>query len=354
MDDPRHCLRADLQFSQRDRHQRQSESSEHWSTSRSDLHRHQSRNIVGNISRLGDGTITHPSPTATSDTHSYPRIDYFASRIFTINVTATNTAGQAFATISETVNDRATALTITNLFPDPANTGQPVTLNFAASDPDGIVQATWVDWGDGSVRDLIFNETSGSMCQRLNPNMHTDSCTLAIGDLLFSQPENPATIVNGSIIIFRPYPAEPTYLVAHRVIKIIPATESVYSQITFWTEGDANAVPDAWDQANAGIPAGQVVAVYKYTLPSPESPSSRYDPSTYSTVRSYTIIITAADNSGSTNHVTSTPFNVSSPLSPPSAATQAPTILGLARIELYALVGLILIVITAAVLLSFR
>ena len=302
----------------------------------------------------GDGTITHPSPTATSDTHSYPRIDYFASRIFTINVTATNSAGQAFATISETVNDRATALTITNLFPDPANTGQPVTLNFAASDPDGIVQATWVDWGDGSVRDLIFNETSGSMCQRLNPNMHTDSCTLAIGDLLFSQPENPATIVNGSIIIFRPYPAEPTYLVAHRVIKIIPATESIYNQITFWTEGDANAVPDAWNQANAGIPAGQVVTVYKNTLPSPESPSSRYDTHTYSTVGSYTIIITAADNSGSASHVTSSPLNVSSPLSPPSAATQAPTILGLARIELYALVGLILIVITAAVLLSFR
>jgi len=235
--------------------------------------------------------------------------------------------------------------------PDPANTGQPVTLNFTALDPDGIVQATWVDWGDGSVRDLIFNETSGSMCQRLNPNMHTDSCTLAMGDLLFSQPENPATIVNGSIIIFRPYPTEPTYLVAHRVIKIIPATESIYNQITFWTEGDANAVPDAWDQANAGIPAGQVVAVYKYTLPSPESPSSRYDTHTYSTVGSYTIIITAMDNSGSASRVTSSPLNVSFP---PAAGTQTPTILGLARTELYALVGLILIIITAAGLLSFR
>src|SRR2546425_12368005 len=192
------------------------------------------------------------------------------------------------------------------------------------------------------------------MCQRLNPNMHTDSCTLAMGDLLFSQPENPTTIVNGSIIIFRPYPAEPTFLVAHRVIKIIPATESVYSQITFWTEGDANDVPDAWNQANAGIPAGQVVAVYKSPLPSPESPSSRYDTHTYSTVGSYTIIITAADNSGSASHVTSSPLNVSSPLSPPSAATQAPTILGLAPTELYTLMGLILIIITAAGLLSFR
>jgi len=251
----------------------------------------------------GDGTTTHPSTTSTSDTHSYSTTGYFESQTFTINVTATNSAGRASATVTEIVNDRPTTLTITNLSPNPAKTGQSVDLNFTASDPDGTVEATWIDWGDGSPLDLILDETSGSMCQRLNPSLNSDMCTLAPGDLLFSRSADPVSIVNGSIIVFRPYPATPNYLVAHRVIKIIQATDSIYNQITFWTEGDANAAPDGWDQANTGIPGSQVVALYQYTLPRPETPPARHDTHTYSSLgdlqsKSYTIRVNATDNSG--------------------------------------------------------
>lgn len=251
----------------------------------------------------GDGTTTYPSTASTSDTHSYSTTGYFQSQTFTINVTATNSAGQASATVTETVNDTRTTLTITNLSPNPAKTGQSVDLNFTASDPDGTVEATWINWGDGSLLDLILNETSGSMCQRLNPSLNSDLCTLAPGDLLFSRSADPASIVNGSIIIFRPYPATPDYLVAHRVIKIIQATDSIYNQITFWTEGDANAVPDGWDQANGGIPASQVVSLYQYTLPPPETPPARHDTHTYSSLgdlqsKTYTIRVNATDNNG--------------------------------------------------------
>jgi hypothetical protein len=285
------------------------------------------------------------------------------------------------------------------------------------------------------------------MCQRLNPSLHSDACTLAPGNLLFGQPTNPSTIVNGSIIIFRPYPAAPNYLVAHRVIKIIPASNSNYNQITFWTEGDANGVPDGWDQPSGGIPGSQIVAIYQHTLPPPESPTARHDTHAYSSVGdsqskiftirvnatdnnllassqtvfetvfdqppvlniinlshvaaitgqivivsfsaidsdgtvssitvnwgdgsppnllaasttsdthsynragSFTIVITAIDNSGSTSQVSTLPLTVTSPSAP---ASPAPRILGLVPIEFYTLIGIIATIIVAGTILAFR
>jgi signal peptidase I len=111
--------------------------------------------------------------------------------------------------------------------------------------------------------------SSGSMCQRLNPALHTNACTLEIGALIVIHGQDPATITNGTIIIFRPYPATPDYLVVHRVINIYQPSASVYRQYTFWTEGDANGVADGWDQPGGGIPGSQVVGVYQATIPIP-------------------------------------------------------------------------------------
>jgi signal peptidase I len=111
--------------------------------------------------------------------------------------------------------------------------------------------------------------SSGSMCQRLNPALHTSACTLEIGALIVIRGQDPATITNGTIIIFRPYPATPDYLVVHRVINIYQPSSSVYHQYTFWTEGDANGVADGWDQPGGGIPGSQVVGVYQATVPIP-------------------------------------------------------------------------------------
>src|SRR5439155_3091019 len=85
--------------------------------------------------------------------------------------------------------------------------------------------------------------------------------------------------------------------------KIISPADSVYNQITFWTEGDANAIPDVWDLANAGIPASQVLAVYQYTLPPPTTLSARYDTHIYLSVadlqsQTFTIRVNATDDSG--------------------------------------------------------
>jgi plastocyanin len=103
----------------------------------------------------GDGTITHPSPKATSDTHSYLTTGNSQSQAFTINVTATNGAGHGSVTVSETVTDRPPTLTITSVSPTPANTNQTVTISFTASDPDGTLSSLTVNWGDGSRSDIL-------------------------------------------------------------------------------------------------------------------------------------------------------------------------------------------------------
>jgi hypothetical protein len=304
-----------------------------------------STTLTGVAVDWGDGTITHPSLTATSDTHAYANTGYLQSETFTINVTATSSSGQASGAVSEIVRDRVPTLTFFNLSPSPATVGQSVALKFGVSDPDGTVWATWVDWGDGSVPDLILNETSSSMCQRLNPGLNSAACTLAPGDLLFSSPPKaPAAIMNGTIIIFRPYFLQPDYLIAHRVIKIIPATASIYTQITFWTKGDANTVPDGWDQPGGGIPANQVVAVYQYTISPTAYPANRYDNHTYTRAGSYTIAVNATDNSQSTSSISTAPITVSNP---------STTILGLTPVEFYAIIG-VAIVAAAAGIVAFK
>src|SRR5207247_5485512 len=57
------------------------------------------------------------------------------------------------------------------------------------------------------------------------------------------------------------------------------------------------------DLANAGIPASQVLAVYQYTLPPPDTASAPYDTHTYPSVadlqsQTFTIRVNATDDSG--------------------------------------------------------
>jgi len=262
----------------------------------------------------GDGTTTHPGVTATSDAHTYADAGAGTSEAFKINVTARNSAGQGSAVTEEKVSDRSPALTVTGISPSPTSPGQIVRMNFTASDPDGTISLIDINWGDGSIPDLVLPMNSGSMCQRLNPNLHTSACTIGLGDLLLARSQDPNTIANNTIIVFTPFSAYPNYLIIHRVIKIIPAAQSITNQVAFWTMGDANLVPDSWDQPNTGIPRSQVVGVYQYTL----APSNGilttiygYDTHTYASMgcsksESFTINVTAIDNSGSTTTVLKT------------------------------------------------
>jgi signal peptidase I len=114
----------------------------------------------------------------------------------------------------------------------------------------------------------ILVVSSGSMCQSDNPVLHSSECTLPIGSLIVIRGVDPTTITNGSIIIFMNNPANPGYLIVHRVVGIVPASSSVYKQVSFRTKGDANPSVDCWTPY-CYVPGNWVEGVYMFTIPIP-------------------------------------------------------------------------------------
>src|SRR5256885_2705517 len=111
------------------------------------------------------------------------------------------------------------------------------------------------------------------MCQSDHPELHSNACTLAVGALIVIRGEAPATIGNGTIIIFRPYLSTPDYLVVHRLVKILPPNVSPDGQYDFFTRGDANTYAvggyDSWSGPSGSVPGSQIVGVYQATIPIP-------------------------------------------------------------------------------------
>src|SRR3989441_693172 len=97
----------------------------------------------------GDGASA--CGVTTGVTHMYASTGNTMSKTFTITVNATDAAGLTGSnTASETVNDRPPVVTVNSPTPNPALTGQTVTVTFTATDPDGIIASITVMWGDGT------------------------------------------------------------------------------------------------------------------------------------------------------------------------------------------------------------
>src|SRR2546425_71425 len=105
----------------------------------------------------GDGTRPSGLPgTATSATHSYINTGNAKSQTFTITITSTDNGGSTgSATGTIAINDRPPTVNITNASPNPAATGQLVTLTFSTADPDGIVSSISIDWGAGTTPTIL-------------------------------------------------------------------------------------------------------------------------------------------------------------------------------------------------------
>src|SRR2546425_8628753 len=72
-----------------------------------------------------------------------------ASKAFTITVNATDAAGKTGSnTASITINDLAPTVTVTDVSPNPATSGQTVSVAFTATD-DEAISKTCISWGDG-------------------------------------------------------------------------------------------------------------------------------------------------------------------------------------------------------------
>jgi hypothetical protein len=62
--------------------------------------------------------------------------------------------------VFETVSDRPPIVTVTSVSPNPVNVTDAVTITFKATDPDGIIAAFNVDWGDTIIDPLPSTATS--------------------------------------------------------------------------------------------------------------------------------------------------------------------------------------------------
>ncbi len=229
----------------------------------------------------GDGTTNTLAVTATSDTHAYTSTGATASKVFTITVTATNSAGPGSGTTSETVNDRAPTVTISTISPNPANTGQLVTLSFSATDPDGTVSTITINWGDAS--------TPTSLAGTATSATHTYTSTGTAKSQVFSITVT-ATDNSGSIGIGL---SSETVNDLPPVVSVTnvspnPVNTGVLVTATFTAtdpDGTVSSISVNWgDGTAADTLAGTVTT----------------DTHTYNVAGPFTITVTATDNSGST------------------------------------------------------
>jgi len=95
-----------------------------------------------------------------------------------------------------------------------------------------------------------------------------NNCVLPVGALVVIKGQDPLTITNQSIIVFKSDPTNPDFLVIHRVVGIVPSQTSAYGEVSFETKGDANIPRDTWTQYGY-IPGSWVVGVYQFTIPIP-------------------------------------------------------------------------------------
>ena len=127
----------------------------------------------------GDGTVDNLS-AVTSDSHTYALTGSSTSYTFTITVTVTDNSGSTASTNSQvTVTDNPPALSITPSTTTPA-AGQIVTLSISASDPDGAITSTVVDWGDGKIDTLNYAAATDSHAYNSTGSASTKTYTITV------------------------------------------------------------------------------------------------------------------------------------------------------------------------------
>ena len=105
-----------------------------------------------------------------------------------------------------------------------------------------------------------------------SPSMCVPSdCVLPVGALVVVRGMDPSTVSLGQIIVFMNDPNNPSFLVIHRVVGIVPPNETqspFTGQYGFKTKGDNNPGPDCWTSL-CYIPGNWIVGVYQFTIPIP-------------------------------------------------------------------------------------
>jgi PKD repeat protein len=122
---------------------------------------------------FGDGN----SGLGSSTTHTYS-----SAGTYTVTLTVADNSGSTASTTSQiTITDRPPTVSFSLSTATPTS-GQAVTLSISASDPDGSVVTTKVDWGDGTVNTLSGSATSDSHSYASSPITRTYTITITVTD----------------------------------------------------------------------------------------------------------------------------------------------------------------------------
>src|SRR5438094_928757 len=254
----------------------------------------------------GDGTTPDSlAATATSDTHVYASTGNSKSQIFTITISATNSAGTGSASTQETVNDRRLTVTITAVAPNTANTGSTISTTFTSGDVDGTVSGITVNWGDDTAIDNLLGTATS--------DTHTYASTGISASKRFTitvtATDNGGS--TGSAVISETVNDRPP-VVALTSVSPNPANTGQLVTVTFTAndiDGTISSITVNWgDGSTPDILTG----------------TARTDTHTYGSANTFTITVTAVDNSGSTGQGTGSAM-VQTPVSPPTVNVNNPT-----------------------------
>jgi len=139
----------------------------------------------GTASYDPDGTIVTYSwafGDGTLGSGSNPSHMYNLAGIFNVTLTVTdNSASTAPFSNQITIIDRQPTVTFSTSTTSQA-TGQPVTVTITASDPDGTISGTIVDWGDGSIDSVSGTTDSHSYTLTGAASSKTFTITVTVTD----------------------------------------------------------------------------------------------------------------------------------------------------------------------------
>jgi PKD repeat protein len=224
--------------------------------------------------RTGTGSVV---------THSYS-----PAKTYTVTLTVTDNGGVTGSTTSQVIiTDRPPAVSFT-LSPTTAYTGQSITLSISASDPDGTISTTRVDWGDS-----VIQLYSGAITSATHSYTSTGSSTSKIFTIIITATDNNASYTSTSSQV--------------TIYDRVPSTSFNPSSTALSTGQNVTLTISASD------PDGTVTAIKvdwgDGTIDS-LSGTATSDPHSYSSTgtspsKSFTITVNATDNSGSTGKYSS-------------------------------------------------
>src|SRR5438132_672792 len=233
----------------------------------------------------GDGSALDNLPgTATSDTHSYS-----SAGTFIVTVTAADNGGSTGSgTGSVAVQaPKAPIVTVNNPTPNPASTGTSITVMFTVSSSATVTGIT-VNWGDGSTIDsLPGTATSDTHIYASTGNMKSQTFMITV---TATNSAGPGSGTTTEVVNDRP----PVVTIS----SITPPSPFVGQSVTVSfsaTDPDGSANPISLITVNWGGDG---------TAPDSLNGTATSDSHIYSVVGTFTIAVTATDNSGSTGQAT--------------------------------------------------